>query len=611
MLQKNTEELRQRMHILEEEYGKFPTDDDLREALLMLLKEQREDERLRDEGLRIDTVLLELTEKLKQLKKEALEIADKLYLTCSYEVFRRAEEAAGEYGQYFYQLKSGHELYLQIVCHKRELMERIGDLEADMEQIRYDMRNTENVLKKELAEYLSVQEQLGLTDYEEIKERLDHCMKWLEDYPKLLKNCLEEKGQREQQGRYLENYLKQSSEKIEECRQNAEYLGRCYAAEKELGYVGLPEGLGEDASEVKSFLDPDCGALAREAVIQDLNGIYFQNRGFLNDYQLTLTELFEKFEEETPSGLPSPKRMDIHARYQGVKIPFGKLLVHLEEEIAELQELIKAGDRELFEDILANTMSRKIRGKINASVSWVEKMNGLMGAMNTSSGLKLSLRWRSKTAEHEDQLDTTELVNLLKKDYRLMREEEAARLSLHFRSKVEEARRHAKDSGGMISFYQVMKETLDYRKWFEFQLFYQKSGERQKELTNSAFGTFSGGEKAMSMYVPLFSAVVAKYQGGRMDAPRLISLDEAFAGVDNKNIRDMFRLMTEFGFDFIINSQVLWGDCDTLDALAIYQLIRPENAKFVTVMPYLWNGRAKEMLDNEQKLEQRAAEFAG
>ena len=38
--------------------------------------------------------------------------------------------------------------------------------------------------------------------------------------------------------------------------------------------------------------------------------------------------------------------------------------------------------------------------------------------------------------------------------------------------------------------------------------------------------------------------------------------------------------MTEFSFDFIINSQVLWGDCDTLDALAIYQLIRPENAKF-------------------------------
>ena len=66
----------------------------------------------------------------------------------------------------------------------------------------------------------------------------------------------------------------------------------------------------------------------------------------------------------------------------------------------------------------------------------------------------------------------------------------------------------------------------------------------------------------------------------------------------------------EFQFDFIINSQVLWGDCDTLDALAIYQLIRPENAKFVTVMSYLWNGKIKEMLESEQELEQRTVQFA-
>lgn len=285
------------------------------------------------------------------------------------------------------------------------------------------------------------------------------------------------------------------------------------------------------------------------------------------------------------------------------------LLAHLDEDIQELETLIKDGDRELFEDILANTVSRKIRGKINASNTWVQKMNALMDRMDTSSSLKLNLRWRSKTAEKEDQMDTRELVELLKKDYRLMSEEEASRLSSHFRSKVEEARRNARDSGGMISFYQIMKETLDYRKWFEFQLFSQKNGERQKELTNSVFGTFSGGEKAMSMYVPLFSAVVAKYQGGREDAPRLISLDEAFAGVDNRNIRDMFRLMTQFEFDFIINSQVLWGDCDTLDALAIYQLIRPENAKFVTVMPYLWNGSSRELLEDEESVEECASEL--
>ncbi|MGN0360046.1 MAG: TIGR02680 family protein [Hominisplanchenecus sp.] len=611
VLQEEARELEERLHRLTYEYEAFPGEEDLREAFRMLTDGRREVQRMKEEGLRMEEQLREMTKVLQEMKKEALGIAEKLYLDCTLEVFQRADRAAQTYGRYFYQLRSGHELYLQMVSHLQDLDERMEDLDADMDQIRYDAGKTEKALKTEQEEYASVQEQLALTDYEQIRERLDACIRWLHEYPAQLQACVEENARKREQMEHLQLQIEAGAERIREHRRKDTYLRKCYEAEKSLSYVALPEELAEDPGKVRDFLAGDCAQLEKDAVIRDLNKVYFENRGFLNDYQLTQTELFEELDALAQKGDPAAKRLDILARYQGIKIPFHKLSGYLDEEIAGLKELIRAGDRELFEDILANTVSRRIRSKINSSYTWVEKMNALMGAMNTSSGLKLSLRWRSKTAESEDQLDTRELVELLKKDYRLMREEEAAKLSLHFRSKVEEARRHARDGAGSISFYQVMKETLDYRKWFEFQLFSQKSGERQKELTNSVFGTFSGGEKAMSMYVPLFSAVVAKYKGAREDAPRLISLDEAFAGVDNKNIRDMFRLMTEFSFDFMINSQVLWGDCDTLDALAIYQLLRPENAKFVTVMPYLWNGKAKEMLEDETTMEQRAAEFAG
>lgn len=40
----------------------------------------------------------------------------------------------------------------------------------------------------------------------------------------------------------------------------------------------------------------------------------------------------------------------------------------------------------------------------------------------------------------------------------------------------------------------------------------------------------------MAMYVPLFSAVAAKFESAREDAPLLIALDEAFAGVDEKGL---------------------------------------------------------------------------
>lgn len=601
--------LENRMQKLEMEYQALPEDTDLRAAWKMLVQEQHRYEIKKTECSEVEENWKKLSEQIQEKKKKAMEIAQQLYLQCSYAVFRDAEEAAADYEKNLIALKSAHEMFLQSVRHIQDLAERLENIDADLEEIRYDLSGAQRQLAKVTQEHTSVVEQLKLTDYEQIRERLDACVAWLNDYPEELNQCAQKRAKVEEHLRTLCN----QEEDWEVHRQTLEekYIWRkkCYEAELALDYVPFPGDMQLDLSGICTYLESDVKTLGKKNIIASLNQVYFENRGFLNEYQVMQGDLFTEFDENMPEGEQEAARQDFTARYQGTKLPFARLLVHLQEDIAQLQDLIKAGDRELFEDILANTVSRKIRGKINASNAWVEKMNALMGSMNTSSGLKLSLRWRSKTAESENQLDTKELVELLKKDYRLMSEEEAARLSTHFRSKVEEARRSAKDSGGMISFYQVMKETLDYRKWFEFQLFSQKKGERIKELTNSVFGTFSGGEKAMSMYVPLFSAVVAKYQGGRADAPRLVSLDEAFAGVDNRNIRDMFRLMTEFSFDFIINSQVLWGDCDTLDALAIYQLIRPENAKFVTVMPYVWNGHARELMENEEAVEQRRAEI--
>ncbi len=609
ILKNKISEYDKQLELLKEEYEKLPDDCDMNEAWKMVEKAISVCEAAKREQLWLEEELRLLKEKIRKKKEDAFVVAKVLYLDCTLAVFKEAAESADGYNEHLIRLISAHELYLHRVQMIANLREQMDNIDSDMEQIRYDITVTEREFKKRKEEYSSVQEQLALTDYEQIKERLDMCVTWLSEYPKRMQNCVEEKAKNQEMTKFLDEQLENYNRQLKECEEQERHLEKCYKAEQELKYVSLPEELGEEPDKVCTYLGADVKNLELSDILNRLNQVYFENRVFLNDYQLMQTQLFQELDDEKKIDGFLAKRQDIIARYKGVKIPFMQLLGYLEEDITVLKDLIKAGDRELFEDILANTVSRKIRGRINASTAWVAKMNELMSGMNTSSGLKLSLRWKSKTAETEGQLDTKELVNLLKKDYRLMSEEEALKLSTHFRSKVEEARRNTRDSGGMVSFYQVMKETLDYRKWFEFQLYSQKTGERQKELTNSVFGTFSGGEKAMSMYVPLFSAVVAKYQGGRQDAPRMISLDEAFAGVDNSNIRDMFRLMTEFSFDFIINSQVLWGDCDTLDALAIYQLQRPKNAKFVTVMPYLWNGHAKELLENEEMVEVRSREF--
>lgn len=600
--------LKERIRKLQQEYAALPSDADLRETQHMLSEVIREAEQLEREIHRLEKDISERRKALEEKTRETLHIAEKLYLTCSLKVFQEAAEAAEDYLRDFYRLTSAHQLLLQSLVRIRDLEENCEAIDEDMDEILYDQGIMERNLSKNREERQSILKQLELTDYEQIRERLDYCIGWLAKYPADSEALVRRIARNEQILLSLQESIREDSLRLETCSRRETYLKLCFEEEKKLGYTELPQ---EDLTvqQVQRALS-SWSHLSETDALSGLNQAYHENRGALIEYQLMQTELFADLNQGFEEELPSAKRYDIAARYQGTAVSFSGLLKHPEEDILQLKDLIRDGDRELFEDILANTVSRKIRGRINASNHWVEKMNSLMNAMNTSSGLKLNLRWRAKTAELESQLDTRELVELLKKDYRLMHEEEAARLSAHFRSKVEQARRSADEGGGAVSFYQVMKDTLDYRQWFEFQLFSQKEGERQKELTNSVFGTFSGGEKAMSMYVPLFSAVVAKYDGGRADAPRLIALDEAFAGVDNRNIRDMFRLMSEFEFDFIINSQVLWGDYETLDALAIYQLIRPANVRFVTVMSYLWNGKGREVLESEAEIEDRAREFA-
>ena len=181
-------------------------------------------------------------------------------------------------------------------------------------------------------------------------------------------------------------------------------------------------------------------------------------------------------------------------------------------------------------------------------------------------------------------------------DPTILKPTDSEKLTNHFRSKIKKAEELYQDS--FISFYKIIESVLDYRSWFTFQLLYQRKGMPQKELTDKTFSKFSGGERAKSMYIPLFASVYAKFNLAREDALRIIALDEAFAGVDEDNIREMFGILKYLNLNFIINSQVLWGDYDTIDDLSICELVRPQNSSVVTVERYRWNGKFKELIND-------------
>ena len=543
----------------------------------------------------------EAAKQLNEVKIQVVEVCEKAYLAPRLDLFQEAGESIGQYRDLLGRIQVGHHEYRNCCASLRTQQAALDEADADLEDIRYDLTDIRRKLSGLKERLERVRGQLQMTDYKEIRETLDHCVQRLSRIPAEKETAVWNEATLRTRIQQKQEEARENAAALLESRERVNVLEQDFRGEYELGYVPRQFTETEDLADQAQKVIRQIGKNAALRNLSDCHSLlqekYHENRGYLLEYALQMKPVLDR---EEKAGLPSARRIDLVGRYRGVEMKFQDLTNKLEEEADEQERLLSDKDRELFEDILANTISKKIRSRIHESNAWVERMNQLMGQMKTSSGLKLSLKWKSLRAEKEDQLDTRDLVMLLQKDAEIMREEEVEQLSRHFRSKIAEARRQAEQGDSSISFHAVMRDILDYRKWFEFKLEYQKTGELKKELTDRAFFTFSGGEKAMSMYVPLFSAAVAKYKGAREDAPRIISLDEAFAGVDETNIRDMFRLMVDFEFDFIINSQILWGDYDTVPQIAVYQLVRPENAKFVSVIPYQWNGKERVLRTNAE-----------
>lgn len=586
---------------LNAEWNAFPTDADLKTAAKEYADRSYELARLDSQLEELRISLQQLKDELDKVQIQVRELCDKCYLPPRMDIFVEALQALSKYRELLSELQVKHGNLLNGIQYLQTLKDNLETIDDDLDGIRYELSKASRKAGEKEASLQSVREQLKLTDYEQIKERLDACLERLKNLPDEWEDASNQKLHWKEEGDRLNRELERQEIEFQEVRIKAELRKKVFEAEYRLGYVErtfvISDDLLDQAEKICTALEGKYGNRKQTDLLENLQASYHQNRGSLLDYQLTMQSLFGEENEEFSALEESVRRIDITAKYRGVNVRFKELLAKLREDAEELQKLLSDRDRELFEDILANTVSKKIRLRIQASNRWVAKMNQLMDTMHTSSGLKLSLNWKKKHADKEEQLDTRELVELLSKDVEIMREEEVEKLSLHFRSKIAEARKTSEDTNSVQSFHAVIREVLDYRKWFEFTLECQKTGEKKKELTDRVFFTFSGGEKAMAMYVPLFSAVVAKYAGASEDAPRLISLDEAFAGVDETNIRDMFRLMVGCRFNFMINSQVLWGDYDTVPGLAIYYLQRPENAKFVAVTPYIWNGKERILVD--------------
>ena len=388
--------------------------------------------------------------------------------------------------------------------------------------------------------------------------------------------------------------------------------------QREIGYETMLRSYFEEELSLKLVMERESKSLfecARTAVgviresdknrepgemFQSLYQVYQRHNGSLTSYGTSIENCFEGetlAAESDSSALRN--RVRIVSTWNGKKVYLEEFYKILKAAIDETELLIQQKDRELFEDILSQTISQQLTDRIAESRRWVLDMSRLMREMDTSMGLSFSLDWKPRKAENDEELDTVQLEEILLRDRALLTMEDIEKVAAHFRSKIRMEKQKLEEDNGVINYMDLVRDALDYRKWFEFHMFFKRGEEQKKLLTNAAFNRFSGGEKAMAMYVPLFAAVNAQYKKAEnKDHPRMVALDEAFAGVDDKNISSMFELVHKLDFDYIMNSQALWGCFETVKGLRIAELLRPQNSKTVSVIRYTWNGKER-VLDEQ------------
>ena len=209
-------------------------------------------------------------------------------------------------------------------------------------------------------------------------------------------------------------------------------------------------------------------------------------------------------------------------------------------------------------------------------------MNEELQARPTSTGMKLRLIWQQ--ARHApDGLD--QVRHKLRQTIDAWSADDRATVGSFLQQRI--ATEHA--SNPAAGWAEALTAALDYRRWHEFVVQRYQDGQWRP-----ASGPASGGERALVASVPLFAAASAHYKSAsNVHAPRLIALDEAFAGVDDDSRAKCLGLLATFDMDVVMTSEREWGCYPQVPGLAICQLARRDGIDAVLVTPWRWDGRER------------------
>jgi uncharacterized protein (TIGR02680 family) len=303
----------------------------------------------------------------------------------------------------------------------------------------------------------------------------------------------------------------------------------------------------------------------------------------LNDELKTLTDVLAR-RGNTATAQSSEDGVVVEVVFHGRPTSVPELAGVLEIEVTDRERLLDEREREILENHLVNEVASTLQELMTEAEHQVRRMNHELAERPTSTGMRLRLVWRPR----EDGPAGLEEARgrLLRQSSDAWSEEDRAAVGGFLQARIAEER--AGNPTG--TWLEHLATALDYRSWNQFVIQRHQNGQWR-----AASGPASGGERVLAASVPLFAAASSHYaSAGNQYAPRLVTLDEAFAGVDDHARAKYLGLLAAFDLDVVMTSEREWGCYPEVPGLAIAQLARAEGIPAVLVTSWRWDGRALE-----------------
>ncbi|TVQ91196.1 MAG: hypothetical protein EA397_10475 [Deltaproteobacteria bacterium] len=263
----------------------------------------------------------------------------------------------------------------------------------------------------------------------------------------------------------------------------------------------------------------------------------------------------------------------------------------LGDRLETARHLLEDHEQKLFEDHLLGTLCGQLRERIQETTELVTSMDKVMRSRRLASGKSVGIHWKP----HGDTDATRrELLKLLGFDKHFLNSDRLAKVRELLSAEVQSTRRERPDR----TYLEILEGALDYRRWHHFELTLYDAEGGATRLTRRAHSRLSGGEKAAAVHLPLFAAAHAHFSAGQETCPRLVALDEAFAGIDDTGVPELLRLAAEFDLDWFLTGHDLWVTEPFLPGVMHYDLAHDPVERAVSAWPILWNGR--ETIEGEE-----------